>query len=243
MTAAQIARALPKGRKSGGGYVACCPAHDDHEPSLSLKDGDDGKVLVHCFANCPQDTVIAKLISLGIWPSREQHPAAIEATYRYTDEDGALLYEIVRRPGKKFQQRYPDGAGDWVWKKHPHQVLYRLPEVLEAPIVFVVEGEKDVETLRDSGFVATTNAGGANVPWLPQFTEALRGREVILIPDNDISGRLRVLRIARALNGHVAKLVILTLEDPRVKDVSDWFEAGHSEVELITMLDGEEVSR
>jgi hypothetical protein len=39
-----------------------------------------------------------------------------------------------------------------------------LPEVLEAPIVFVVEGEKDVETLREHGFIATTNAGGAKAP-------------------------------------------------------------------------------
>jgi 5S rRNA maturation endonuclease (ribonuclease M5) len=115
--------------------------------------------------------------------------------------------------------------------------------VLENPIVFVVEGVRDVETLRSYGFVATTNAGGAKAPWLPQYTDALREREVILIPDNDALGRQRVLRIARALKGNVAKLVILTLDDPRVKDISDWFVAGHSEVELIAMLDGDQVSQ
>ena len=127
--------------------------------------------------------------------------------------------------------------------KASHQVLYHVREVLENPIVFVVEGEKDVQTMRDFGFVATTNAGGAKAPWLPEFTEALRGHEVILIPDNDAPGRERVLRIARALSGNVAKLVILTLDDPGVKDVSDWFAAGHSEIELIAMLDGKEVSQ
>ena len=115
--------------------------------------------------------------------------------------------------------------------------------MLENPIIFVVEGERDAETLREYGFVVTTNAGGANAPWLPQFTDALREREVILIPDNDHAGRQRVLRIARALKGNVLRRIILTLEGPGIKDVSDWFSAGHSEVELIYMLDGEEVSR
>jgi putative DNA primase/helicase len=242
VTAAEISFRL-HGRKSGPGYLAKCPAHDDDNPSLSLRDAD-GLVLVHCHAGCAQDAVIAALKDLGLWPEREQRPdGGIEAVYDYTDEAGELLYQIVRKPGKKFLQRYPDGSGGWVWKKHPHQVLYRLREVLENPIIFLVEGERDCETLRDFGFCATTNAGGAKASWLPQFTEALRGREIILIPDNDAPGRQRVLTIARALTGHVAKLVILTLEDPRVKDISDWFAVGHSEVELISMLDGEEVPR
>ena len=67
-------------------------------------------------------------------------------------------------------------------------VLYHLREVLEAPIVFMVEGEKDVDKLREHGFAATTNAGGAKARWLPQYTEALRGREVYIIPDNDSPG-------------------------------------------------------
>jgi len=114
-------------------------------------------------------------------------------------------------------------------------VLYRLPEVLEAPIIFVVEGEKDVEKLREHGFVATTNAGGAKAKWLPQYTEALRGREVILIPDNDAPGRQRGAAIARALLGHASKIVALDLEDS--KDISEWFDRGHSEVELIVCLE------
>ncbi len=111
------------------------------------------------------------------------------------------------------------------------------------PIIFLVEGERDSETLRSYGFVATTNAGGAQAPWLDTYTETLRDREVILIPDNDIAGRERMLRIARALTGNVAKLVILTLDDPGVKDITDWFAAGHSEVELVTMLYTETVEQ
>ena len=113
--------------------------------------------------------------------------------------------------------------------------------MLEAPIVFVCEGEKDVETLREHGFVATTNSGGADAPWLSSYTKALWGREVILLPDRDQAGRERVERIARKLVGNVARLVILELEG--AKDVSEWFQQGHSECELIAQLEGTEVSQ
>jgi DNA primase len=107
--------------------------------------------------------------------------------------------------------------------------------------VFVVEGEKDVETLRCHGFAATTNAGGADASWLPTFTEALAGREVILIPDNDAAGRKRVLRIARGLLGNAARIVVWEPENS--KDISDWFRDGHSELELIAQIEGEAVSQ
>jgi 5S rRNA maturation endonuclease (ribonuclease M5) len=95
---------------------------------------------------------------------------------------------------------------------------------LEARSVFVVEGEKDVETLRAHGFVATTMAGGANVPWLPSFTQSLSGREVILVPDVDTPGRLHALKVARALIGHASRLIVLELEG--AKDITEWFGAG-----------------
>jgi putative DNA primase/helicase len=240
MTADSIARAL-EAHRSGSSWMAKCPAHDDNHPSLSIREVD-GKVLLHCHAGCTQHDVIDALKARGLWqPERTEKPRIV-ATYDYTDENGNLLYQVVRYQPKDFKQRRPDGCGGWTWRKGARQVLYHLPEVLEAPIVFVVEGERDVETLREYGFVATTNAGGAKGHWAPQFTEALRGREVILIPDNDAPGRKRVLNIARALLGKVARLVVLELEGGS-KDVTEWFGQGHSELELIAQLDGEEVSR
>jgi putative DNA primase/helicase len=240
MTAAEIAHHL-RGRKSGSGWLACCPAHDDKNPSLSLRDADD-KVLVYCHAGCKQSAVIEALIARGLWPEQElRQTRSIVAEYDYTDEGGHLLYQVVRTDPKGFFQRRPDGHGGWINKKGRRQVLYRLREVLESPIVFVCEGEKDVETLREHGFVATTNAGGAEAPWLAGFTEALRGCEVILLPDRDRPGRERVARIARALVGNVARLTILELEG--AKDITEWFQKGHSECELIAQLEDSEVSR
>jgi putative DNA primase/helicase len=66
MTAAEIAHAL-KGKRSGYGWTARCPAHKDSDPSLSIGQGDDGRILVHCFAGCPQDAVIDALRARGLW--------------------------------------------------------------------------------------------------------------------------------------------------------------------------------
>jgi putative DNA primase/helicase len=52
-------------RKSYG--EAKCPAHNDREPSLSIRDARGGKVLVHCHAGCDQGRVIAALRSRGLW--------------------------------------------------------------------------------------------------------------------------------------------------------------------------------
>ena len=66
MNAETLAKALG-GRKAGGGWTARCPAHDDRTPSLSIRDGDDGKVLIRCHAGCDQEQVIATLWSRGLW--------------------------------------------------------------------------------------------------------------------------------------------------------------------------------
>jgi hypothetical protein len=68
LTAREIAHALRHGHQSSAGYVACCPAHEDRNPSLSLCDSGDGKVLIHCHAGCSQEAVIAALRARGLWP-------------------------------------------------------------------------------------------------------------------------------------------------------------------------------
>jgi len=210
-------------------------------------------VLVHCHANCRQSDVIAALVSKGLWQSKskwvewEGIPYHTDwgrpiNEYKYRDETGEHLYSVVRFEPKTFRQGYRNQHGKWIWKKHPHQVLYNLPEVLENPIIFICEGEKDCDTLADFGFVATTAAGGSKAPWLDSYTQILREREVILIPDRDPAGYARVRYIGKhLLPPAVARLIYLELEDG--KDVTEWFERGHSEVELIAELEGEEACR
>jgi hypothetical protein len=66
MTAESVANALG-GRKAGSSWVARCPAHDDRKPSLSIRQSEDGKVLVRCHAGCEQQQVIAALKARGLW--------------------------------------------------------------------------------------------------------------------------------------------------------------------------------
>ena len=56
-----ILQSLDKVKKTGKGYQARCPAHDDGGPSLSLCEGDDGRVLLHCFAGCSAASVMAAI--------------------------------------------------------------------------------------------------------------------------------------------------------------------------------------
>lgn len=63
--AAQTAQVLG-GRRSGQGWVARCPAHNDGTPSLSINDGSDGRLLVHCHAGCDGSDVLAELRRRGL---------------------------------------------------------------------------------------------------------------------------------------------------------------------------------
>src|SRR5215813_285294 len=72
MTAETVAKALG-GHKSGSAWMALCPAHEDREPSLSITDADNGKVLVRWHAGCEQEQVIAALRSRGLWTESGSH--------------------------------------------------------------------------------------------------------------------------------------------------------------------------
>ncbi len=63
-----------KHRETGRGrYIAQCPAHDDKHPSLTLRETDDGRILLHCFAGCSAEEVLSA-VSLefdALYPPRE----------------------------------------------------------------------------------------------------------------------------------------------------------------------------
>jgi putative DNA primase/helicase len=114
-------------------------------------------------------------------------------TYPYRDRDGALLFEVVRYEPKDFRQRRPGLNDDWIWNLGDvPRVLYRLPEVQEAVrsgrTIYICEGEKDVHSICQLGFDATTCSGGAG-KWNPIYNETLRDADVVLLPDNDNPGR------------------------------------------------------
>jgi hypothetical protein len=89
------------GHKSGAGWVACCPAHDDQNPSLSINDGNDGRVLVHCHAGCEQPAVIDALKARGLWEAHNSHRPARHSTHSVVitqpsrdSRDGELISSV-----------------------------------------------------------------------------------------------------------------------------------------------------
>jgi len=126
---------------------------------------------------------------------------------------------------KDFTQRRPDCKGGWIYSiKGVRRVLYYLPEILQASMVVLVEGEKDVDALRGLGIVATCNPGGAG-KWSDEYTKKLEGKDVVLIPDNDLKGREHMAKVAAALEGVAKSIRWLELPGlPEKGDVSDFIQ-------------------
>lgn len=228
-TAEDIVRRLNGVKKITGGWTARCPAHDDSSNSLSVSNGVGGKLLLHCHTGCSFQEVIAAIGTDSVQ----------SVTFPYKNEEGQLLYEVVRREPKGFAQRRPDGTNGWLWNlKDTRRVLYRLPEILvQDPdeVVFVCEGEKDVDRLFSLGLIGTTNSGGAG-KWRKEYSKSLAERNVCILPDNDEPGRAHARQVARSLIGVAKSIKVLQLPAlPDKGDVSDWLNSGGDSVTLVDM--------
>lgn len=174
-------------------------------------------------------------------PKPRKASTNIVATYDYRDESGELLMQVVRMEPKTFRQRRPEPTArdGWAWSvKDVRVVPYRLPELLAAPeaVVYLVEGEKDADRLASLGLVATTNAGGAG-KWTQSHSQFLRGRSVVILPDNDEPGRAHAQKVMKTLRGIAADVRTATLPGlPEKGDVSDLLEAGTTLDDLMQLL-------
>jgi predicted Zn-ribbon and HTH transcriptional regulator len=221
--------------------MAFCPCHADGAKhgrrSLHVQE-KNGKLLLYCFAGCRYED-IKHALGLDQW--EQGHGQEPEAVYDYRDENGKLLYQVLRYPGKQFKQRRPDGAGGWTWNlKGVVRTLYRLPELLVAvqagEVIFVVEGEKDADNLRRIGLTATTCSGGAG-KWESRFNNYLAGASVVILPDNDEPGQQHAKKVAESLQGKAKSIKIVKLPGlPDKGDVSDWLAAGGTREELLRLV-------
>ena len=207
--AESIVARCEQARRTADGWMVCCPAHDDKNPSLKV-DFTHDRVLLQCYAKCTAEEVTAALnmtmADLFVGPrdgGRRDDP--IVATYDYHDQAGVLVHQTVRYQSKRFSQRRPDPftPDAWVWNlKTITTVPYHLPLVLAAIArgepIYVPEGEKDVENLMQLGLTGTCNAMGAG-KWVKRYSEHLRGATVYLLPDNDKPGAEHVQDVARKL--------------------------------------------
>jgi hypothetical protein len=199
-------------------------------------------------------------------PQHQQQPLGQEvAHYDYLDESGHLLFQVVRFEPKDFRQRVPDDSAPSGWRysvKGVRQVPYRLPELIEASehVIFIVEGEKDVDRFWREGGPATTNAGGAG-KWRSELNKYFVDADVVIIADNDPQaknkagellvhpdGRPRYAgfdhahQVAAELSEVAARVRVFDLgvhwrDCPAKGDSSDWFEAGRTLEQLYELVE------
>jgi len=235
-------------RRVGQELLWRCPRHDDKHPSLSINSrknvwlcgpcgasGNAWELATFLSGHDPSDKrgIAEWLREHGLAQGREASGEP-EAIYPYVDENGDLLFQVLRFPGKKFKQRRPGETGGWIWNlQGVRRVLFRLPEVLRATAVLVVEGERDVLSAERLGFTATTNPHGAG-RWKPEYSEFLRGKRVVIVADADEAGRKHAREIARALLG-IAEVVKL-VELPGTKDLTEWIEHRGTREHLLEIL-------
>jgi 5S rRNA maturation endonuclease (ribonuclease M5) len=222
-------------KKSSAGWQACCPSHEDKTASLAVSEGEKG-ILLNCFAGCSIKDIVE---TMGLKMSDlfyDDKPAkAKETVYDYTDKKGVLLYQVVRKSGKKFVQRRMVGDTPTYNLKGVRRTIFKLPAVLRAKTVFIVEGERDVETLGKNNIVATCNSGGAG-KWEPSFNQYLSNIHVVILPDNDTPGRKHAKDVASGLLGIAKSIKIVELPDlPDKGDVTDYLKS-HSKEDLLEVV-------
>lgn len=220
---------LDRVKPSGSGYDARCPAHNDKDPSLSVSEGEDGRVLLNCHAGCTVEAITAAMgmTVADLFPDSDPAPAPTDR-YVYEDEDGGPLFRVVRKPGKRFYQERWTGRGWEPGVKGVRRVPYHLPELIagvgRGETVYVAEGEKDVEAIELKGGVATCNPGGAG-KWRNDFSAYLEGADVVVVADDDEPGIDHARKVARSLEEAAGSVRIV--QAATGNDAYDHLAAGH----------------
>jgi len=227
---------------------AICPFHEDTKPSLTINlktaqfkcFGCDKKGSLFDFYMARYNVdyrtafnALAKEAGLNI----EKPQKKIVKTYDYVDESGKIIFQTVRYDPKDFKQRRPDGKGNWHYNLQGVRLVpYNLIEVLKTKSIIIVEGEKDIETLRGIGLVASCNAMGAG-KWRPEYNQYFQSKKIAIIPDNDKPGRDHAVSVAKNFKGIAESIKVVELPGLHEKgDVTDWINQGHTKEELIELI-------
>lgn len=187
MTVTELLARLAKVKKQGTGWVACCPAHEDASPSLSVGIGKNDQILLRCFAGCTLDDILASLsLSLAdlrqapadrwdVQPALAVPPVAdwLRKVRGLPDAEIAQIFASRGRKGLSVVFEYRDEHGGRLYQKHraldtkafwrkpagTKSVLYGLETLSDSDPerVIVVEGELDAHTLRSVGISAVVS--------------------------------------------------------------------------------------
>lgn len=237
--ASEFAQHIDGAKQHGEWWSGRCPAHDDKNPSLSWKDGEDGKpVIVKCHAGCSRNAILASLGMEDHPPRESLPPKKSSVAYPYYTIDGKYLAEKVRGyddSGKHTTRwRRRNGKGGFISGRVKGELyLYGLPNlknVRDGDTVYIAEGEKDVETLRKHGLVAVSGPDGAGHNKFPQ--EAVKWfakKKVVIFQDNDEVGKAFAQDEAAAVSKVAESVKLIDLQAlwpdiPEHADISDYLQ-------------------
>lgn len=168
----------------------------------------------------------------------EWHYERLDRSYAYSikmirvieNGERTKTYKTFRKNLLDFSERLePDQKVDeFEGQGEEPSIPYRLPELVEARaanpdvLVLILEGERDVETARTLGFVATTNPHGAE-KWKDEYAIYLKGGNAVVIPDNDERGKKHADQVGVSVVKVASRLRVVDLAGtPLHGDLTYW---------------------
>lgn len=189
-----------------------------------------------CHAGCKTEDVVAALglTMADLAPPKPRGSSRREAEYIYKNTDGAPVL-------KKVKLRDSNGSKSFFWQRYDGKLLinnrngvgpmlYGLESLKGETMAFIVEGEKDADSLHKFGWPAVSLPDGAGSAWHDEYGKALAGLSVYIIPDNDGPGLQYAKTVAENLVGIAKAVYQLDLtavwpEMPEKADITDFVEA------------------
>jgi len=246
MTAEELLSRLRGVRASGQRrWLALCPAHDERKRSLSVREGGDGRILLHCFAGCTSEQIIAALglTAADLRPRSRRIKHGPCTRYEVRDTEGKLhgIHERRDRSDgtKSIVWWQPDGTAGLGGRPITGLPLYgseRLAGATPGSRVVVVEGEKAADALRDRGVPAVGTVTGAGSTPGPDALRPLLPFTVVLWGDADEPGERHMEHVAARLRslGHANVSLVRWPEAPHKGDAAD-FEGSDGELEALLL--------
>jgi hypothetical protein len=237
-------------------WRGACPIHNGTGPNFAVN-RESGHWFCHSQCQCGGDIIRLEqelsgvgfheaLLNIGSIIGRDlsgnvdcKHNWSKAEFFPYNDENQKLLFHVCRADclhcrEKRIWQQTPDGGrrlGD------VRRILYRLHRLVDAKMVYIVEGEPKVHALATWDLIATCNPGGAG-NWRDEYSEFLAGKKVVVVPDNDPAGESHANKVVSKLLPVCSQVAILRLPGlPPKGDIVDWQAAGHTKGEFLDLVD------
>lgn len=193
---------------SNNEWCANCPACNDTKRHLYIHQ-QPNMTLLDCKKGCTWDSIMNALNieKKEIYIQKPKERWETLRTHEYTSKDGNKI-------ARKTIYRKSNGSKTAIWHRYEGNTLVKGLNGLKMPLyhignltdkskpIFLVEGEKDVETLESMEFISTTSPNGAGSHWKKEFNNDLKGFDIIILADNDEIG----LKYATEIANNILKI-------------------------------------